>query len=110
MFKILSVALLALIACNSGPDKKGETAGAAPASPSAKSYTWSKDDENTFLDGCIDSARVHYGEQAGFAYCNCVLGELKKTFPTMDSASSVLMDLERAKEFAARCAGSVPKK
>jgi hypothetical protein len=42
-------------------------------------------------------------EAASFANCKCVLDQLKRSFPNMDSAATVLMDTTRAAEFAARC-------
>jgi hypothetical protein len=42
-------------------------------------------------------------EAASFANCKCVLDQLKRSFPNMDSAATVLMDTPVLRSFAARC-------
>ena len=90
---------LAFAACNSKSSSKQKEADTA----SAQSYNWSQEEQNEFLTGCTDSAKVKMDETAAFAYCNCVLKQLKKTYPNMDSAAPALMDVQKAAEFIANC-------
>ena len=90
--------LLAFAACNSKTSKqKGADSSAA------QSYNWSQEEQNEFLTGCTDSAKVKMDEAAAFAYCNCVLKQLKQSYPSMDSAAPALMNVQKAAEFVANC-------
>lgn len=92
--------LVLLVACNTDPNK-GSKAGEGAA---VKAYTWSPEDDNTFLESCVDSARAQQVSEAqAFARCKCVMEKLKEKFPSLDSASSVLMDVDKAKEFTDKC-------
>ncbi len=72
-------------------------------SSNVQSFTWAQEEEQEFLAGCIDSAKVKMKEEAAFAQCKCILGQLKQQFPNMDSAAPALMDVNRAAAFVAKC-------
>jgi len=71
-------------------------------------YTWSEEDEKEFLSGCIENTGGKMDEATAYANCKCVLDQLKRSFPNMDSAANVLMDTAKAATFAARCKEAEP--
>ena len=91
--------VLILAGCNSIP--KEDTS--QKETTASKTYTWSQEEEQEFLLGCVDSAKVKMSEAAAFAQCKCILTQLKQSFPNMDSAAPALMDVNRASEFVAKC-------
>jgi len=105
MFKaILAFFVLAIAACNSGPQSASSKDSTRNESTSAaKVYAWPADEEKEFLSGCVDSAKVKLGEAAAYAQCKCMLNQLKQNYPNMDSAAPALMDVKRVAEMAARC-------
>jgi len=98
MSKVLFLlSILFMAACNTnapGSDKKGDTAAL---------HAWSQEDENEFLAGCVDNAAERLPQDSAYAYCKCVLLQLKGVFPSMDSAASILMDSARAAAYAQKC-------
>ncbi|HEU4634147.1 MAG TPA: hypothetical protein VFS22_09195 [Flavisolibacter sp.] len=99
MFKFLTL-LVVLAACNTSPEsgKNAEKDGTAK-----REYKWSKEEENEFLLGCVDSAKVKMDEAAAFAQCKCILAQLKENFPNMDSAAPALMDVKRVAAYVEKC-------
>ena len=106
MCKIYSLFLLAaLLACNNGPNKTRESKTAADTAgqTTATKYTWQETEEQEFLSGCVDSAKIKVNEATAFAQCKCILTQLKQRFPSMDSASPALMDVKYVAQLAANC-------
>lgn len=100
MFKFLAFVIV-LAACNTGP---GSGKNAVQIDSKVKQgFNWSKEEENEFLLGCVDSAKVKMDEAAAFAQCKCILGQLKQNFPSMDSAAPALMDVKRVATFVEMC-------
>ena len=101
----LIILVSATVSCNNGPKDAASTSDSTTtvANENKQMHTWSKDEEGEFLAGCVGQAKARLGEEKAFVHCNCVLGELKKNFPNIDSAAPVLMDVQRAAEFAAPC-------
>jgi|SRR6476469_3813062 len=95
-------ALVLLAACKNGPktpvsNDKGTT--------SAKAYTWPKEEENEFMSGCVDSAKIKIGEPAAYVQCKCILEQLQSGYPNMDSAAPALMDVKYVASLAEKCKG-----
>jgi hypothetical protein len=104
MSKIILFLALLFASCNSsGPSSNGKDSANVQNSKDGGSSAWTKEDENEFLAGCIDEAKARYPEDTAFIYCNCVLKQLKKNFPSMDSASVALTDSSRAVAFTKNC-------
>ena len=102
MFRIIpAIILFGLVACNTGPEsgKKNSQNNAS----AVQGYKWSTEEENEFLSGCVDSAKVKLSEAAAFAQCKCILNQLKQNFPNMDSAVPALMDVKRVAAFVEKC-------
>jgi hypothetical protein len=105
MFKLcLSLLILTAIACNTQSDKASDTTDSAKNAVAAtKSFTWSDEDEKEFLAGCVENAKANLSDTAAYAQCHCVLEQLKKTFPTMDSAANALSDSATAAAYVSKC-------
>lgn len=102
MFKLfLPLLTIAVVACNSDP--KTPSATGSSVTDSTKSYTWSDEDEKEFLAGCVENAAVRLSDTAAFAYCKCVLEQLKHVYPNMDSAAAIIMDSIRAAAYVEKC-------
>jgi outer membrane protein assembly factor BamD (BamD/ComL family) len=99
MKKILIISLFAIAACNSSSDSKN------PASESRKTQasTWTTEGENELMAGCVDQAKARLGEDTAYMYCKCALQQVKKEYPNMDSATTVLMDSSRVAELTKNC-------
>ena len=105
MYKLLSLfVMMAFIACNNA-DTNTAAKDSLPTidTPQVHYFTWTKQEEGEFLSGCVDSAKVKLGETAAYRYCNCVLRQLRQKFPSMDSAATMLIDGNKAEEYAKLC-------
>jgi major membrane immunogen (membrane-anchored lipoprotein) len=94
-------AIVLLMACNN--DTKEAKSVNENGNTQAKSFTWPQEDEQEFMDDCIENTDAKMQEAAAFANCKCVLNELKKTFPNLDSAANALTDTARVAAFTAKC-------
>jgi hypothetical protein len=102
MFRIiLAVVLVTIVSCNTGPESGKKNS--QKDSSAVKGYNWSSEEENEFLSGCVDSAKVKMDEAAAFAQCKCILTQLKQNYPNMDSAAPALMDVKRVADFVEKC-------
>ncbi len=98
----LSLTILLLLACNNS--NTPSTDATTPGSDSVtKSYTWTNEEEKEFLAGCVDNAKANVSDTTAYAYCKCVLDQLKQAFPSMDSASAIIMDTTKAAAYVAKC-------
>ena len=103
MIKLLFLMpLLAVIACNSNPGSSKDSTTAKTDS-AGKTFAWPQQEEQEFMLGCVDSAKLKIGEAAAYTRCKCILGQLKQRFPNMDSAAPALMDVNKVAELAAKC-------
>jgi hypothetical protein len=96
------IALLLLASCKNGPKTSAEN---EKGNSSVKAYTWPASEENEFMSGCVDSAKLKIGEPAAFAQCKCILEQLKSSYPNMDSAAPALMDVKYVADLAEKCKG-----
>lgn len=104
MYKILIPFIFsAIIACNSNQNNTADSKTSGTDTANTKLFSWTTEDEREFLGECVDNAKTQLGDTAAFARCKCVLEQLKKDFPSMDSASSVLMDTAKAAQYALKC-------
>ena len=94
------MALLLIGACKNSPKTTTEEGKGAVAT---KGYTWATEEENEFMSGCVDSAKVKIGEAAAYAQCKCILQQLKAGYPSMDSAAPALMDVKYVAQLAEKC-------
>jgi hypothetical protein len=102
LFFLLFILILAK-ACNSNsPKVDTSNTGAVKQDSIATKYTWTSDEEKQYLADCVNNAKPRLSDTAAYAYCKCVLEQLKQKFPTADSASAVL-DSTMAAQLAANC-------
>jgi hypothetical protein len=99
-FIVPMFALALLTACKNGPKTP---VSIDKGSASSKTYTWPKEEENEFMSGCVDSAKVKIGEPAAYVQCKCILEQLKSGYPSMDSAAPALMDVKYVASLAEKC-------
>ena len=103
MIKLFSsLAIFLILACNNSKAPSADTAETATDS-SAKSYKWTDEEEKEFLAGCVDNAKTSVSDTTAYAHCKCVLDQLKQVFPSMDSASAIIMDTTKAAAYVAKC-------
>ena len=84
MYKILLLAALAFASCkddNKAPDKQQN-----PTNGTSKDSTLTAD-EMDFVDGCVENAQATIGEEKAFVLCKCILMQVKKDNPNLDSAT-----------------------
>lgn len=62
-------------------------------------------EELSFIEGCVDNAKLTLGEQKGYAFCKCLYGQVHTKNPTMDSAqlAAMLQDTAMMNRLAANC-------
>ena len=99
----LSLTLLLIIACNNSKAPSADNTTTDADSAVAKSYKWTDQEEKEFLAGCVDNAKANVSDTTAYAYCKCVLDQLKLAFPNLDSASSIIMDTTKAAAYVAKC-------
>ena len=105
MFKLyLSLLIIFIVACNNNTDKSTTDNDSAKATTATtKSFTWSSEDEKEFLFDCVQNAKARLSDTAAYAQCKCVMEQLKKNFPTMDSADHALNDSATLAAFISKC-------
>ena len=99
----LSLTLFLIIACNNSKAPSADDTTTGTDSAVAKSYKWTDQEEKEFLAGCVDNAKANVSDTTAYAYCKCVLDQLKLAFPNLDSASAIIMDTTKAAAYVAKC-------
>jgi|GEM_PF-2628252 len=107
MYKIIFVLLAGwLLACNNdkntgrtNTDQATTTTSALPKDSVARVATFS------FIDGCMDNAKLTLGDQKAFAFCKCIYNQIKAENPAADSVQieQLAMDTARVAKMAANC-------
>jgi hypothetical protein len=104
LFFVLSVCFLA--ACNNnnrqsanGDSAKQTTVNGIPKDSVARDATFS------FIDGCMQNARLTLGDQKAYAYCKCIYGQLQAENPGADSVEieELALDTARLARMAEKC-------
>ena len=104
MFKLyLQLLIVFIVACINKSDKSTTDADSAKATTANKSFAWSDEDEKEFLSDCVQNAKAKLSDTAAYAQCKCVMEQLKKNFPTMDSADHALNDSATLAAFISKC-------
>jgi hypothetical protein len=103
MSKLLIVFLFILVACNNESADTPVSAEASRDTVQKKLHTWPANEENDFMAGCVDNAKGKLGDTASYRYCKCILEQVKETYPSLDSASFVLLDSTKVVAYAQNC-------
>jgi hypothetical protein len=96
---ILFFALL-LASCNNN-SQSSAIQDDSSSSKTKATASWSKEDENNFLDECIETSKGKYGEDTAYRLCNCALKQVQQKYPSADSAAS--MDSTEAMQYLKNC-------
>jgi len=101
---VLFLALLVASCNNSGGSSADKDTTKADNTTSNTGFSWTKDDENEFLNDCVDSLKTKVGADTAYIKCNCALKQLKAHFPNLDSADNyVRNDAQGANVFTKDC-------
>ncbi|MFL5811033.1 MAG: hypothetical protein ACJ749_16045 [Flavisolibacter sp.] len=101
---ILFFAILLASCNNSGGSSDDKDTTKAGNSTGNAGYSWTKDDENEFLNDCVDSLKSKKGADTAYIQCNCALKQLKAHFPNLDSADSYIRnDSKGAADYTKDC-------
>jgi hypothetical protein len=105
MFKLYFLLLIVfIVACKANSNNTNDSVDStAITTNTGKSFTWADEDEKEFLAGCVENAKAKLSDTAAYAQCKCVLEQLKKVFPTMDSAANALTDSTTAALYINKC-------
>ena len=104
MIRFIILSFFVFTACsNSGSGDHKEKDSGNQNNGTYNSADWPKEKENVLLDDCIEELKGKMSQDTAYTYCNCVLKQLKKDFPNIDSASSALNDSSRAARYVAPC-------
>lgn len=95
MIILTSVAFL--FSCN---NDSGSSSANKDSANAGKGFVWTTEDDNEFLQDCIEEAKANfnYGEDTAYIKCNCALKQLKTTYQNYDSVEVALNDTARTKE------------
>jgi hypothetical protein len=99
-FLLLLVVLFACNNSNSSDEKKDSTNVAAVVDVPSN---WSKEDEQEFINSCMENAKANASDTVAYAYCKCMLEKVQQRFPTLDSTVTVLQDSTEAAKIAEGC-------
>jgi hypothetical protein len=100
---IMLFGLLFFVACNTTPSSNSTKTKVATGK-TADTVGWSKDDDMEFLDGCVANSSHSLGDTQSFQLCKCLLEQVKKKYPALDStAEAVLSDSARIADMARNC-------
>lgn len=103
MYKLLLfLGLAVFVSCkdNKTPTKQQ---GVTNSDPIAKdSFTT---DEMDLIDGCVENAQASIGEEKAFILCKCILLQVKKDNPNLDSATlaRTISDTAKVGQLAKNC-------
>jgi hypothetical protein len=96
LFSILVLTVMTFFfACNN--DSASSSAN-KDSTNTAKGFVWTTEDDNEFLEGCIEKAKINFGEDTAYIKCNCALKQLKSKYQNYDSVEVAVNDTSRAKE------------
>lgn len=57
----------------------------------------------SFIDGCVDNAKLTLGEEKAFAFCKCMYAQIQAKHPGLDSAEITNLDSATVAKLAAAC-------
>ena len=106
MYKILFLlVLLSFAACKNADSNKSDNADSAKRSTGLPTDTVAKEATFSFIDGCMENAKLTLGDQKAFAFCKCIYNQLKAQNPGADSIvlNELAMDTARVARMAAAC-------
>ncbi len=64
---------------------------------------WTSEDELEFTAGCVDNVKVRLGEEKAYAYCKCVLDQVKTKYAMDSTIVDKLSDTAEIAKMALNC-------
>jgi hypothetical protein len=104
LFALLTIVLLA--ACSNNNNRQSTTNEAAADAPiGLPKDSVARDATFSFIDGCMQNARLTLGDAKAYAYCKCIYGQLQAENPDADSVAieQLALDTARLARMAAKC-------
>ncbi len=110
LHKLLSPTLLNLLvgsllftACTNEASTKDGKDSASTNTTSATAKTWTQEDELEFMNGCVDNAKARLSSEKAYAYCKCVLGQVKTKYAMDSTIIAKLSDTAEVAKMAQNC-------
>ena len=103
---ILPIALCLLVACNNSENKgKDSTNSVTRSSVALPADSLEREATFSFIDGCMQNARVTLGDQKAFSFCKCIYDQIKAKNPGADSVAieELARDTASVTKMAASC-------
>jgi len=101
---VLLVGSFLFSACNNDAStKKDNKDSGVTNTTSATAKTWSPEDELEFMNDCVDNAQARLGNEKAYAYCKCVLGQVKTKYAMDSTLITKLSDTTEVAKMALNC-------
>jgi hypothetical protein len=103
---ILSLSILFLAACNNNTTATSNTTQTDDSSQVKSNPNWSSEGATEFVNNCVANAQQSgrfTDEKKAFAFCNCVLNQIKQKYPNLDSAQAMLADTAQMVKLQDNC-------
>ena len=93
------------VACNNSDTAKKKNADTAKKTNGIPADSVAKDATFSFIDGCMQNARITLGDQKAYAFCKCIYNQLKAQNPGADSIDieELARDTATVNKIAATC-------
>ena len=106
MYKLIQVLFAScLFACNNSGTTKDKRADSSKQATGLPADSLAREATFSFIDGCMQNARLTLGDQKAFAFCKCIYDQLKAQNPGADSIDieALARDTATVGKMAANC-------
>lgn len=79
------------------------TAGTPVAAVPLATDSAARVEQLSFIDGCVESAKLTLGDAKAFAFCKCMYAQIQVRYPGLDSAEISRLDTAIVAKLAATC-------
>ena len=106
MYKLILLFIISgLLACNNSGTTKGSKDDSAKTAAGVPTDSIAREAKFSFIDGCMQNAKLTLGDQKAFAFCKCIYDQIKAQNPGADSIAieELARDTARIGKMAANC-------
>ena len=104
MYKLVVLLFVFILAaCNNSNTAADRTSDSANKATVPATDSVSKEAAFSFIDGCVENAKLTLGEQKAYVFCKCIYDQAKSKYPDMDSARMASLDTAEVARMAAAC-------
>lgn len=106
MYRFLFFALAAgLFACNDSGSSTKTTASRERKTSSLPADSVAREATYSFIDGCMENAKLTLGNEKAYSFCKCIYAQLKAENPKADSLEidKLALDTARLAKMADAC-------